>query len=466
MQTLSERLQALLMHLNISPDQPAHIAARMPQDWHPLLMDHGQAQSSSIASMTLVCPAFLPTEGLAQFAKHHANRTVVYASAMPQYGGAIDTALADVSAVEQVHLSDYETRLWTDVIVDHGKLILSRLLAMQQDTSNAGYTPPDVEGEIAGIAYEVHDQTNGLGEPLILMPMGLSPAAWEPLLPQLSQHFCTIVLGGAYLGMMPVLELRGLAAGHQKMMSNLFEMIALQAGEHVLDIGSGSGVIDRWLAEVTAGANPITGMDLNDYLLKEATALVRRAVDAGELPDVITFTKGNAEELPFPDNYFDVTFSTTVMEEVDADQMLREMIRVTKPGGRVAVFVRAMDMAFTLNMPVREELRLRYTTPQWNSTSPDGNNQEGKTCATASLYRRFQAQVSAGNLSDLQFGPQLSTFYEPFGVVEQFLLAGFANNLSDEDAAEWRAAMQQAADDGTFFLAWPHHCAVGTVVGE
>jgi len=39
----------------------------------------------------------------------------------------------------------------------------------------------------------------------------------------------------------------------------------------------------------------------------------------------------------------DLTLSCTVLEEGDADRMLAEMIRVTKPGGRVAVIVRAID---------------------------------------------------------------------------------------------------------------------------
>jgi SAM-dependent methyltransferase len=125
--------------------------------------------------------------------------------------------------------------------------------------------------------------------------------------------------------------------------------------------------------------------------------------------------------LPFPTDHFDVTFSTTVMEEVDADQMLAELIRVTKPGGRIGVIVRAMDIPFTLNVPVRKELKASFEFPAW-----DG---EGEACVSASLYRRFRN----AQLINLRSWPQLISFDNPDGVME-----------------------------GTFFITWPHHCAVGT----
>jgi ubiquinone/menaquinone biosynthesis C-methylase UbiE len=55
------------------------------------------------------------------------------------------------------------------------------------------------------------------------------------------------------------------------------------------------------------------------------------------LADAMDFEAGSAEAFAFPDNSFDAVFSVTVMEEVNTDKMLSEMIRVTKPGGRVGV---------------------------------------------------------------------------------------------------------------------------------
>ena len=107
------------------------------------------------------------------------------------------------------------------------------------------------------------------------------------------------------------------------------EDIVPRPGERVLEVGSGSGVVTRWLAQRTGGASPIVGVDVNRYLLREAAELARSA----GLADAIMFQEGNAEALPFPDDSFDVTLSCTVMEEVNADRMLAEMLRVTRPGG-------------------------------------------------------------------------------------------------------------------------------------
>jgi len=57
----------------------------------------------------------------------------------------------------------------------------------------------------------------------------------------------------------------------------------------------------------------------------------------------IQFHESSATAMPFPDNSFDIVFSSTMLEEGDADQMLSEMVRSTKPGGRVAVVVRSAE---------------------------------------------------------------------------------------------------------------------------
>ena len=77
------------------------------------------------------------------------------------------------------------------------------------------------------------------------------------------------------------------------------------------------------------------------------------------LGGIIEFREGNAETLPFPDDSFDVTVSCTVLEEVSADLALAEMVRVTRPGGRVAVAVRAEDVSTCINIHLRVDLKTK-----------------------------------------------------------------------------------------------------------
>jgi hypothetical protein len=80
-------------------------------------------------------------------------------------------------------------------------------------------------------------------------------------------------------------------------------------------------------------------------------------------------------------------------------------------------------------------------------------------CADAGLYNRFHA----AGLTELNFFPQLvavtPTFEQPRLVtLEQQLLA----TLTVDETTEWREAVARAEADKTFFLAMPHHCAIGT----
>ncbi len=189
----------------------------------------------------------------------------------------------------------------------------------------------------------------------MLLPLSLASSQWNPLLSHLSARYRTIMLGGPELGFMAILESRGRSTGYLGVVRQVMDAVQLRPGEVVLEVGCGSGVLDRWLARYTTHANRIIGVDVNRYLLREAAAL---AAQEG-LADVIAFREGNAEALPFPDNHVDVAVSFTVLEEGDADRMLAEMLRVTKPGGRVAVMVRAMDVPWVVNVPLRPEVKTK-----------------------------------------------------------------------------------------------------------
>jgi ubiquinone/menaquinone biosynthesis C-methylase UbiE len=266
--------------------------------------------------------------------------------------------------------------------------------------------------------------------------------------PRLSQHYCTITLGGVELGAVAILESRGRAVGYVQMVRTLIDETQLHPGETVLEVGCGTGVLDRWLAQHTGGKHRIIGVDINRHLLQEAMALTRKE----GLEGVIEFREGNAEALPFPDQSFDVTMSVTVIEEVNANQMLAEIVRVTKPGGRVVVVARAMDMPFPMNLQLRAALKAKVEAPGViGQVTAQG-------CADASLYQRFHL----AGLTHVKMLPQLTAFDSADPNVLQFMQDNLLPKLSQEEVREWRTARAQAEAEGTFFMAWPHHCAVGT----
>jgi SAM-dependent methyltransferase len=98
-------------------------------------------------------------------------------------------------------------------------------------------------------------------------------------------------------------------------------------GMRVLDVCTGPGMSVK--AALERGAHAV-GLDFS----QEAVDLARRLVPAGE------FKQGDAQALPFPDDSFDAVVCAYGIIHVPVPEMaLQEMLRVVRPGGRVAVSV-------------------------------------------------------------------------------------------------------------------------------
>jgi len=246
--------------------------------------------------------------------------------------------------------------------------------------------------------------------------------------------------------MVSLLEKRAATAGYLDMVKALAQEAQLQPGESALEVGCGTGALSRWLARYTDRRNPITGVDINRYFLREATDMVRN----DDLGDVVQFKEGDATALPFTDDQFDMTISVTALEELNADAALAEMIRVTKPGGTVGVIVRAKDIPYFVNLPLDDALKAKVQHP-----SAQGGDAAENGCADASLYRRFRASA----LTDVKMFPYLAALNEEF-VIDIF--QGSVSYILDQSEKEaLQKACEQARVDGTFVFSYPHHCAVG-----
>jgi arsenite methyltransferase len=107
----------------------------------------------------------------------------------------------------------------------------------------------------------------------------------------------------------------------------------LMPGETVLDLGSGGG-IDVFLSAKRVGpTGKAYGLDMTDEMLALARENQRKAGVQN-----VEFLKGEIENIPLPDNSVDVIISNCVINlSADKDRVLREALRVLKPGGRFAV---------------------------------------------------------------------------------------------------------------------------------
>ncbi|MDT0401846.1 MULTISPECIES: methyltransferase domain-containing protein [Streptomyces] len=172
---------------------------------------------------------------------------------------------------------------------------------------------------------------------------------------------------------------------------------ALRPHMRILDIGCGPGTITAGLAERVPDGH-VTGLDREPGILEQA-----RAVAAGRGLTNTAFTVGDVHALDFPDDTFCVVHAHQVLQHVgDPVGALREMRRVTAPGGIVAV--RDSDYAAMTWYPpspgMDDWLDLYRRVARANGGEPDAG-------------RRLKSWALAAGLTDITATSATWTFSTP-----------------------------------------------------
>jgi demethylmenaquinone methyltransferase/2-methoxy-6-polyprenyl-1,4-benzoquinol methylase len=108
--------------------------------------------------------------------------------------------------------------------------------------------------------------------------------------------------------------------------------LGLRPGARVLDVATGTGALAAEILRSTSGTVSVTACDLNERMLSVAR---RRAVRDGTQVDLV---RCDATSLPFASDGFDaVTIAFAIDDMPDRDACVREIRRVLRPGGKVAL---------------------------------------------------------------------------------------------------------------------------------
>jgi SAM-dependent methyltransferase len=111
------------------------------------------------------------------------------------------------------------------------------------------------------------------------------------------------------------------------------EHAGIKPGDSVLDLGSGAGN-DCFVARALVGeTGKVTGLDFTDEMIQKAKTNNRKLGYAN-----VEFIKGDIEDMPIPENSYDVVISNCVLNLVpDKQKAFSEIFRVLKPGGHFCV---------------------------------------------------------------------------------------------------------------------------------
>ena len=241
-----------------------------------------------------------------------------------------------------------------------------------------------------------------------------------------------------------ILDLVRQSPGMAESRGALHAGLALKPGQRVLDAGCGLGWDTIEFARAVGPSGEAVGIDLSAAMVEEAT---RRAEGLG-LP--IRFATGDIMKLDFPDESFDACRTERCLIYVpDAGQAIAEMVRVTKPGGRIGI----VDVDF-------ETVVIDHPDPEMSRRVTDAARD---ALIDGRLGRKMPRLLREAGLRDVTMSGH--TIFLPTLELNEVVFTGNLaaavgrGELSEEQVARWWQQLRDMAAAGplasclTFFVA-------------
>ena len=219
----------------------------------------------------------------------------------------------------------------------------------------------------------------------------------------------------------------------------VLKALDLRAGEQVLDIGSGPGLLAHEMALSVGQGGRVCGIDISEDMLAMAR---KRCADK----PWTEFKKADAAELSYPDDSFDAAVSTQVYEYVaDIPAALAELYRVMRPGGRALI----MDTDYgSLVIHTKDQVRMERLLSAWN---------EHFVHATLPRTLSRQLREAGFKIRERDVIPMFNPEYQEntFAKGALSIMASFAvgrKGVSQEEASAWLAEFADLGKQGEFFF--------------
>lgn len=227
---------------------------------------------------------------------------------------------------------------------------------------------------------------------------------------------------------------------HQEVRRRMAEALQLKEGLRILDAGCGTGDPTRRLAEQVGPSGQVVGIDPSTTLVEEAQ---RRAQAAGLN---IEYQVGSIYELPFKDNSFDGAQAEKVIAHLqDPYKGLSEMVRVVRPGGRIAIFDLDAD-SMIINVPNQ----LAATRKVVHMLT------DGLGCGI--VGRLLPGMMHDLGLEDIQLQPMALMLTDPKFADDYWHFKDMAQRavntsiLTEEEAAAWMKSLEEVSAKPGHFI--------------
>lgn len=249
------------------------------------------------------------------------------------------------------------------------------------------------------------------------------------------------------------LETRGRQPRFAAMLHEYLDAMRIAAAARVLDLGCGSGVVSRAIAQRAGFAGQVLGIDISPYLVAAAERFTR---DEG-LGGTAQFRCGDSRSLGLAGAAFDALVAHTLVSHVDDPAaVLREIARVVRPGGKVGIFDGDYaSMTFGSDDPQQGRTDDEaiagaiVTQPRIMRQMPQLLRQAGLR-----LERSFAWLIADIGTADY-FAPTLQSFLK---------LLPKAGAMSEPGARAFVDAMMRRSEQGVFFGACNFYAYVATRV--
>jgi ubiquinone/menaquinone biosynthesis C-methylase UbiE len=221
--------------------------------------------------------------------------------------------------------------------------------------------------------------------------------------------------------------------------AKVLHAMALRAGEVVLDVGPGPGLLAADMAAIVGPSGVVSGIDQSDPMV----AMSRKRCKDQAWVDM---QLGEATALPYEDGVFDAAVATQVYEYVaDVDLALGELWRVLRHGGRAFILDTDWDSLIWNN---RERDRMKRVLEAWDEHLCHPNLPQSLT----GMLKRAGFQIVGRDIIPM-FNPEFHENSYSAGILQgiEAFVPG-RNGITEEDAHAWSADLRALGEAGEYFF--------------